>query len=832
MAPTVDEGVAGTGLTGAANDTLPLNLAIVDAEGTVLSTNDAWQEFAESNGFEARPDTLGENYLEIADAADDPYAARAAAGIRAVLGGERERFELEYPCHSPDEERWFLMRATPFTHDGERYGTVAHLDITDRKAREQVLREAYEISAASEPSFDRQVDSLLKLVRDALGTEYATLSRVQDGRYVFEAVDAPLEADLRAGETAPLASLPNCERVVDTERTLVLRDVGAEAPELADPEWGIASYLGAPVTVDGEVYGTFCFYSTEPRDEAFSDWAVTLVELLSDWVSHEFERREREEKLHQIRENVTDVVWMSSLATDEIEFISDAYEEVWGRPPETLCEDPRSFVDAIHPDDRDRVREALEEQRHRPDEYEETYRVVRPDGEVRWIHDRSSGVYDDGDLQRIVGIANDVTERVEHERELERQRDELAQLHRLNALVRRILQALQDTSTRDGIETAVCRHLTESELYRAVWIGTRGGTATGEPTVVPRTAAGVDESYLEGIPGGEPGPAEAALRTGEIRVVDDIATAGGVPDERRETALARGHHALAAVPLATGGTTYGVLVVYAPREHTIRDAEQGVLTDLGGSIARAIQRVHSQRSLAARTVVALDLRIPDTGFVFGEASTELDCELSLDRRVSAGDGSTIYYLTVHGAHPGRVCEFLEGSPLVAACTEVGEADEAGSARLEVHIEDTPRLPLDVLTDYGASVTTARAVDGHIDVGVELPPEVEVPTVLDALREVAPAIEIVRKRHVDRPTETLSGIQQRVRSRLTRKQEAALEAAYARGYYEWPRDSTMEELAEVFDVSGPALHYRLRRAHRTVMSVLLDGEGAPEDTKSA
>jgi len=828
MAPNVEEGLADARPLGPAIDTLPIEIAILDDRGRIVATNRAWREFAERNGIRTRPDTLDVNYLAVTDAADDPDAARAAAGLRGVLRGERERFELEYPCHSPDEERWFLMRAAPFTHQGERYVTVAHAEVTERKLRERVLRDAYEISGSSDVSFDRQVDSLLELVRDALGTEFGTLSRVRDEEYVFEAVAGPADADLGAGERAPLADLPNCEHVVKSEGTLVLGDVEAEAPELADPEWGIASYLGTPVTVDGEVYGTFCFYSTEPRIEAFSDWAVTLVELLSDWVGREFERREREQKLQQLKEDVTDVVWMSTPEKNEIEFVSDAYGEVWGRPPETLLEDATSFVDAVHPEDRDRVRAALEAQQADPDGYEETYRVVRPDGEVRWVHDQSSGVYDeDGTLQRIVGVANDVTEREERERALERQRDELAQLHRLNALVRKILQALRDTSTREEIETAVCRHLTESELYRAVWIGTRGETATGGPTVVPRTAVGLEESYLEDVPGGDSGPAETALRTGEVQVVDDTATADAIPGPRRETALGHDRHALAAVPLATGGTTYGVLVVYAPPDHAIGGAERGILADLGGSIARAVQRVHSQRSLAARTVVALDLRIRDADLVFGEATTELDCELSLERRISATDGEVIDFIAARDVDPERVCEFLEGATPVAGCTVVREAEDGRSALLEVHLEGAPRLPLDVLTDYGASVTGARIADGDVDVGVELPPEVDVPTVLDAVREIEPNIEMVRKRHVDRPAETISAVRERVGSRLTPKQEAALEAAYARGYYEWPRDSTMEELAETFDVSGPALHYRLRKAHQTVMSVLLDGEQAQD-----
>ena len=131
------------------------------------------------------------------------------------------------------------------------------------------------------------------------------------------------------------------------------------------------------------------------------------------------EREKRAAMLDQIQASVGEVIWISTPGKESMDFVSDSYEAVWGLPPETLDEDAMSFVEAIHPDDRDRVEAALAEQRETPDAYEETYRVVHPDGEVRWVHDQSSGVYEDGELTRIVGIATDITVRKRRERELQ-----------------------------------------------------------------------------------------------------------------------------------------------------------------------------------------------------------------------------------------------------------------------------------------------------------------------------------------------------------------------------------------------------------------------------
>jgi signal transduction histidine kinase len=120
-------------LATAAFDALPAQVAVLDDDGEILATNLAWRSFGEANDL-AEAEMVGENYLAACDAADDPDAAAAADGIRAVLSGERETFTLEYPCHSPDERRWFTMRAIALP-GGDRV-LVMHTDITERKLAE------------------------------------------------------------------------------------------------------------------------------------------------------------------------------------------------------------------------------------------------------------------------------------------------------------------------------------------------------------------------------------------------------------------------------------------------------------------------------------------------------------------------------------------------------------------------------------------------------------------------------------------------------------------------------------------------------------------------
>jgi PAS domain S-box-containing protein len=144
-----------------------------------------------------------------------------------------------------------------------------------------------------------------------------------------------------------------------------------------------------------------------------------IMRDISERVRLEERLREREARFRQLAENIEEIVWMSDPNKSEILYVNPAYEEIWGRSSRSLYEDPGSFVEAIHPDDRDRVRSALETQV--TGEYDMEYRIVRPDGETRWVWDRAIPVENDaGEVYRIVGVASDITERKARERELER----------------------------------------------------------------------------------------------------------------------------------------------------------------------------------------------------------------------------------------------------------------------------------------------------------------------------------------------------------------------------------------------------------------------------
>lgn len=127
--------------------------------------------------------------------------------------------------------------------------------------------------------------------------------------------------------------------------------------------------------------------------------------------------QESEERYRQLAENIREVFWISSADLRQIVYVSPEYEQVWGRTCESLYKAPTSFLDSIHPEDCERIIAALPQQLR--GEFAEEYRIVQPNGTVRWIRARAFPVRNEfGEVYRIAGLAEDITERKQAEEKL------------------------------------------------------------------------------------------------------------------------------------------------------------------------------------------------------------------------------------------------------------------------------------------------------------------------------------------------------------------------------------------------------------------------------
>jgi PAS domain S-box-containing protein len=131
---------------------------------------------------------------------------------------------------------------------------------------------------------------------------------------------------------------------------------------------------------------------------------------LEEWKNLAQKRKEMveesEAKFLQLTENIEEVFWMDTPGARDGHFVSRSFEKIWGRPREELYKNPRrTFLESIHPDDRRRVEQWTVDHKG-PIQY----RIVRPDGSVRWINDRRFSLHDEqGTVRKVIGIALDLT---------------------------------------------------------------------------------------------------------------------------------------------------------------------------------------------------------------------------------------------------------------------------------------------------------------------------------------------------------------------------------------------------------------------------------------
>lgn len=287
-------------------DAMPTQVAILDDDGDIIYTNRAWRSFGEENDIDEPSHTLGVNYLTVCAGADDDHARQAYEGISAVIDGEREEFSFEYPCHGPNEKRWFTMRAIRFVYDDEEFVLVLHLNITDRKLSELrvaeqndeletlnqvntlvrevidsllegVSREEVESAVCSRLVESHLYDSAFTVVpglgregvrvRTSAGVDPEALNTFDDA----DLVDSGIGRAIETGEVQPVQHVHSADRVPER-----LRQFAREA--------GFRAYAVVPLSYRDTVYGALVVNALRP--DAFSDRELAAFAVLGETVGY------------------------------------------------------------------------------------------------------------------------------------------------------------------------------------------------------------------------------------------------------------------------------------------------------------------------------------------------------------------------------------------------------------------------------------------------------------------------------------------------------------------------------------------------------------------
>jgi len=437
---------------------------------------------------------------------------------------------------------------------------------------------------------------------------------------------------------------------------------------------------------------------------------------------------------------------------------------------------------------------------------------------------RSSEIVDRHD--RLLGYAlvfNDITERKRHERALQRQRDELRFLDRLNGVIREVNGALIGTDSREAIADAVSDRLTDSELYDATW--------TVDESLVDATQ--LPETGAVRLDGGESLTGELADGEAALSVYTDGPDGASVPGDGPTGADDNGsgsdHESVAgtwtSIPLVYGRTVFGALVLFTTREDAFGERELAVLDELGESIGYAIHVAN--RDHVALVETAVELELSSTGDLLAVVSADADCTLTVEGVAPAGSGSLVLYCRVdetgaNGSGDGDGNVDADAATALEADPDVETVRRMGETLLEVRLSGGSLAH--PLYEYGAELVSARASDGRCTVVTRAPGDADVRAVVERVQADFPDAELRAKRQQGGEADAEDPTPEGVLDGLTDRQLEAVETAYSAGYFEWPRDANAEDVAAELDITSPTFHNHLRKAQNALLGELLDNQG--------
>lgn len=436
-------------------------------------------------------------------------------------------------------------------------------------------------------------------------------------------------------------------------------------------------------------------------------------------------------------------------------------------------------------------------------------------------------------------------ERAAYERELTRQRDQLAALNQLNGIVRATTHAVLKQSTQSEVERLVCERLADADSYVGAWIGE---VTRASESVSVRTAAGIEDlldawddpadaagtgrplvdasgTDLRTTGGGEQsppadpddgeGPIDRAIEAETVQVAR--VDADGAVDWW-ERAGEHGVASFAVIPIVYEEVLYGVLNVYSDRPDAFDADEREVIAQLGEVVGHAINAIERKLALVGDRAVELVFQSAELAAPFEDALAEDDASATLDRTILLEGENAVQYYTASGVDPDAFEAAIEERPAVESVRRISEV---GAPRFEVQVAGEP--PAEAFAFHGGHLRHIHYEGAVARIAAEFPERVDVGRVVDAVRSEYPDLELVAKNTRDRREAPIDTLRSTLESELTDRQRATLEAAVYAGYFEWPRESSGEEIAESLGITSSTFHQHLRTAERKLLSaLLLDG----------
>ena len=391
---------------------LPAHIALLDMRGVIVSVNTAWRHFGDVNQLQSPGGAVKQNYLEICEQAQgkgSEGAREVATGIRQVLAGTLDNFSMEYPCHSPTEQRWFQILVTPLAGKQPSGAVVQHINIT---ARKQAADGLAELSARTDRR-ERMLSTLLSSISD-----FAYIYG-KDGRLLFanqpmvNLLGVPLEQAI--GKThfdfGHPAEVAEKFHQALTDVFTSAKNLSFEAPFGGTvPSGRFFEHVYSPVlapdgSVDFVVGTTRDISERKQRQDALH---AMNTELELRVASRTAALARQEALFHALADQAPVIIWTMDASCSHITYINRAGSDLLGGTPEDWT--GQSGL-PIHPSDIDANILGLAQAMERSEPFVSVRRLVAADGSFRVMSCMASPVYGpQGTVDFWVGLDQDITE--------------------------------------------------------------------------------------------------------------------------------------------------------------------------------------------------------------------------------------------------------------------------------------------------------------------------------------------------------------------------------------------------------------------------------------
>ncbi|MFZ2163281.1 MAG: PAS domain S-box protein [Sideroxyarcus sp.] len=503
--------------------------------------------------------------------------------VNRVLATRQTIRNLVMGVHCPGRESdvWVLVNADPvFDKSGAiTQAIVTFIDITERKQAEESLKrmnERFSLAsrAASLGVWDWNLQKNELVWNDGMYELYGV--KREDFAGAYEAWLQGIHPDDRAASDEISKQAQRGEREYDTEFRVVWPD-------------GSIHYLKA--------YGRFV------RDAEGKPLRMTGVNF--DITG----RKQAEEKLRRSEHGLSEAQRIAHLGNWELDLVknvltwSDEIFRIFEIDPDKFGASYESFLNAIHPDDRDMVNKAYTDSVKNKVPYDIVHRLQMPDGRIKYVNEKCETYYGaDGKPTHSFGTVHDITDRILDQQALLRLNRELHAISNCN-------ETLMRAENEQALLDEICRIICEDAGYRMAWVGYPENDEGKTISVV--AFAGVDEGYLAqaGITWADTergrGPSGIAIRSGKSACFQDFSTdPNAVP--WRDAALQRGYRSSISMPLKDeNANTFGILTIYSGEPNAFTPEEIRLLEELAGDMAFGIRvlRTRVERRQAAAALV-------------------------------------------------------------------------------------------------------------------------------------------------------------------------------------------------------------------------------------